>query len=172
MCPLCPLCLFNFHVRFLLWLNVDREKLITLQNGGEKGLSALLCSLWVCVGCRWFRQTELDSPSLLDSASSFRAAARWCAGASKWTVATLRQRANEFRTWSRSSLSQIFVCMRYFVACWQPFLCFSHEVVLEFPAAHRVPLKEITALMWILHQKYYSKSPSGHRGWSVGLPVV
>lgn len=40
MCPLCPLCLFNFHARFLLWLNMDRGKLITLQNGGVKCLSA------------------------------------------------------------------------------------------------------------------------------------
>lgn len=48
---------------FLLWLNMDREKLITLQNGGMKmpfssawaGGRFCVCSAWVLWGLLWTR---------------------------------------------------------------------------------------------------------------------
>lgn len=97
-CPLCPLCLFNFHVRFFfLWLNMDRQKLITLTKWWDETpfgaawwlrLCLLCLSVW---GLLWVRLAEQNS------GSSFRPAPRWCAGASDRAAALLRQRAIEFR---------------------------------------------------------------------------
>lgn len=56
-----------------------------------------VCSAWVCEGCCGYDWAELDAPSPVDSAGSFRPTALWCTGAVEWAVAVLRQRAIEFR---------------------------------------------------------------------------
>lgn len=103
MCPLPPLCLFNFLVRFLLWLKRDIEKLITLEHGGMEWLFALSGGLPVftlpeCVraavgmtGQSWGHH------AVRQSASPPRLIPLWCTRIWEQAATVWEQRSGEFR---------------------------------------------------------------------------
>lgn len=79
LCVLCAPSVYLISMQgFLPWLNMDRGKLITLQNGGMKCLSALpggraVFALPECVRAAvGTAGAELDTAAPADSASSFR----------------------------------------------------------------------------------------------------
>lgn len=112
---LCVLCapsvyLISMWGFFLLWLNMDRGKLITLQNGGMK------CLLALPGGWTVFALPECVRAAVGTTGQSWALHHRWCTvwvhstplwrtGALEWAAVELRQKAIEFKGSPSSCLS-------------------------------------------------------------------